>query len=49
MFFFQDMKSRIIELQSSQQTLEREQTGLARQLDDIKARKVSSITCSKLK
>lgn len=37
------MKNRHIELQKSQQTFEKDQSVIARQLDDIKARKVKYI------
>ncbi|CAF4359436.1 unnamed protein product, partial [Rotaria sordida] len=35
------MKDRYTELQKSQQTFEKEQTSLSRQLDDVKARKIA--------
>jgi len=40
--FFQQLKDRYADLQKSQQVTAKEQTDLARQLDDIKARKVKN-------
>jgi len=39
-FFFQQLKDRYGELQKSQQLTVKEQNDLARQLEDVKARKV---------
>lgn len=41
--FFQQLKQRYTELQKSQQIVGNEQNDLARQLDDVKARKVKYV------